>query len=205
MNLLRLNKSESYIFTLNKIREDIPTAIIAGGAIRDLYHDRVVNDIDIYVPNDENHCSSFWEDMFDLNNYRDWIEHSGEDDESYDTDNHIDNTWRIYKNDVLYNVIGVDMEPTEYVIKYFDIGLCKAYCDGSMIRLTADFMYDSQYKQLTIVSENMNQVEFNHMIDYHVSKLKLKYPEYSLNVPTKYTKYYDKYKIKQQSTKKVIT
>ncbi len=199
MNLLRLNNNNNeYIHALLKIQDYLPEAIIAGGAIRDLYHNKPIKDIDIYVPNDDTvaiHDVSFWVQLFDLNRmHGDCIEHSGVEGESYDGKNHIGMVWEIQKLGTLYNIIIVDVNPTDYVNNFFDIGLCKAYCDGKKIRLTADFMRDSQNKLLTVVSKHLPQEEFDGMMDNHVARLKIKYPEHTLVVPPKYEEFYNNYK-----------
>ncbi len=197
MNLLKLNKNNEYIHTLLKIQDYLPEAIIAGGAIRDLYHNKPIKDIDIYVPQDDGvavHSVSFWRQVFDLNTmHGDYIDHSGTDGESYNGKNHIGVVWEIQKRGVLYNIIIVDVLPVEYVNDFFDIGLCKAYCDGKKIRLTADFMCDSQNKLLTVVSKHLPQEEFDGMMDNHVARLKTKYPSHTLVVPLKYKDFYNNY------------
>ena len=200
MNLLSLNKNNEFIYTLLKIKKEIPSAIIAGGAIRDLYHNKFINDIDIYVPNipDLTDSEDFWRNVFDIKEdgmySTDHIKHLGEeDDESYEEKNHIGLVWEMSSGKFLYNIIVVDLEPIEYVIRFFDIGLCKAYCDGTRIRLTADFMHDSQFKRLTIVGESMPQTEFNHMMEYHIQKLQKKYPGYTLVIPPAYDELHKEY------------
>lgn len=204
MNLLRLSKNNTFIYTLSKIRKTIPTTIIAGGAIRDLYHNKPINDVDIYVSlsaiekNIEIDTEKFWIQMFDIDS-RSLFNHEyikqlgGDDEESYEEKNHIGLVWEIRKSGILYNIIVVDIDPIEYVTRYFDIGLCKAYCDGTKIHLTADFMHDSQFKCLTVVSEEMPQTEFDHMMEYHVKKLKNKYPEHTLVIPPAYEELYKEY------------
>ena len=203
MNLLKLSKNNEAIYTLNKIRETIPSAIIAGGAIRDLYHDKHIKDIDIFVPDDTSltgvdvYSSDFWKRQFDLttsiyaNNY---VKTVGDGDDGSCTEKEdINMVWEILKNGTLYNVIIVNMDPTEYVTRFFDVGLCKAYCDGSRIKLTSDFMHDSRFKRLTLVSERMTLDEFYYMMDNHIVNLKQKYPNHSLVVPPRYEEYYKDY------------
>ena len=73
------------------------------------------------------------------------------------------------------------------------IGLCKTYSDGKRIRLTSDFLYDSQNHVLTIVKEEMSYDEFAYMMHRHVSKVKKKYPLFKLIIPERYSEYYNKY------------
>jgi len=202
VNLLRLNKQNPYISILNEIKKTIPTAIIAGGAIRDMYHNKPVKDIDIFVPDHsptgvDVFSPDFWKQQFGLATSiysDDYVKPvSDGDDGSCNEKEYINMVWEISSNGVLYNIVIANIDPTEYVTRFFDVGLCKAYCDGVKIRLTSDFMYDSKHKKLTLVSEDMSQDEFNYMMDNHIRKLKIKYHGYSLVVPPCYDEHFKKY------------
>jgi len=192
VNLSKLSKSTEYIHILKRIQKYIPTAIVAGGVIRDLYHNKPVNDIDIFVPSDSSEYAekvsvfmeSFWKKIFDITDESvytpDRISILGEGSEEYEQKNQVEMVWGVCKNRIDYNIIVLDMDPTEYVNRFFDVGLCKAYCDGTKIRLTSDFLYDSQHKLLTVVSESMPHPEFDYMMDNHIVKLQEKYPNHKL-------------------------
>ncbi len=197
MNVVELRKNWKYAEILSEIHSVIPSAIIAGGAVRDLCHDKPVNDIDIYVPtgaalgktafdSDEMYESEFWEYLFSMDGTDDYID-SNTGDGSGEGSIHIDTVFEIYSNNTLYNIILVDLNPVEYVERHFDVGLCKAYFDGKKFRLTADFMRDSKNSTLTIVAENMKQNDFDRMMEGHVTKLQRKYPHHSIIIPPAYT------------------
>jgi len=201
VNLSKLSKKHDYIKVLLKIQKDIPCAIIAGGAIRDQYHGKEINDIDIYVPESAGgvYKEKYWKEVFDLAIGQlfssDDIEMLGEvdDDGAYTEKNHITGVWEISKSSTKYNIIITAIDPTEYVERYFDVGLCKAYCDGKKLHFTADFMHDTQFKRLTLVAEDIDQEEFDKMMDNHIKKLKLKYPTHTLVIPPKYEQLYKEY------------
>lgn len=203
MNFSGLSKRHEYINFLLKIQKTVPSAIIAGGALRDQYHDIKINDIDIYVPNvgEEIYSEKYWKQLFNLKIGKlfsaDRIKMmSADSEEGYIDKNFICDVWEITKNRIDYNIIVVDIPPIEYVNKYFDIGLCKAYCDGIKIHFTADFMHDSKFKHLTIVTENIEnigQAQFDFMMDHHIHKLQTKYPTHTLVVPAKYADLYNEY------------
>lgn len=201
MNLSNLSKKHDYIKVLLKIQKDIPSAIIAGGAIRDQYHGKEINDIDIYVPDTASNVykEKYWKDVFALDMGApfcdDDIEMLGESDEdgNYTEKNHITGVWEITKITTKYNVIITAIDPTEYVERYFDVGLCKAYCDGKKLHFTADFMHDTKFKRLTLVAEDIGQEEFDRMMDNHIDKLKRKYPTHTLVIPPKYEQLYKIY------------
>lgn len=200
--LPRFRKLEEHAYQLRRIKQTIPSAIIAGGIIRDLYHGKNFKDVDIYVPgsgHSESYSKKFWISQFDLSTDKhtlygnDSINEFTGTESDYSERNYIDMVWEIRKVSTLYNIIVVDLDPVEYVERFFDVGLCKAYCDGKKIRLTSDFMYDSQYKQLTIVAEDMPKEEFFFMMNKHVAKLKLKYPGHSLVIPERFEEFYNEF------------
>jgi len=198
MNITTLRRNRQYADILSIIHKFIPDAIIAGGAIRDLCHEKTVKDIDIYVPYDAL-CkgstygpadSEFWEKIFILDFNEDYIENvNGED--SYEGKNHISTVFEIKADGVLYNIIMVDKPPINYVMEYFDIGLCKAYFDGKRFHLSADFMHDSKNGTLTITAnKNIKQCEFDHMYKWHIQKLQKKYPNFVIIVPQRFENMY---------------
>lgn len=196
MNTSKLMKNQELIRIIRKFRKNFSSAVIAGGAIRDIYHGKPIHDIDIYV-NESNvnpYSQDTWKTEFDLRTTaisENYIRKVGSED--YSGKNHIGAVWEMQKHNKLYNIIVVDIDPIEYVTKWFDIGLCKAYCDGTKIRFTADFMHDSRSKKLTIVSKNMDETEFWNMMCKHATKLRRKYPQHSLVVPPMYQEWYDTY------------
>jgi len=203
VNLQRLSKNTESIYNLLRIREILPTAIIAGGWLRDLYHNIPFSDVDVYVTEIDAvktkhsiYDKEFWVEQFQLRTdgfmSYDSIHRPGEGN-GYEGKSHINTVWEIRKGFTNYNIIILDMNPTDYVNQYFDIGLCKAYCDGSRIRLTADFMHDSQYKRLTLVSKEIEEDEFLHVMSHHVPKIRNKYPGYTLIVPEMYQDWYQEF------------
>lgn len=201
MNSTKLRKLNDGIQLLKTIQEAAPDAILAGGAIRDVYHNKLVKDHDIFVScadTSDVYSDDFWKKYLNLNTSGMFATDSitnfeDSEDGSCGGMSHVDMVWEINKGNILYNIIVVDMNPIEYVNRHFDIGLCKAYCDGKRIRLTSDFMHDSQFKHLTIVAEDMPQEEFNHMMDRHVENVKEKYPGYKLVIPERFEQYYKEY------------
>ncbi len=205
MNLQRLSKNSAPVYNLLSIREVLPNTIIAGGWIRDLYHGIPFNDIDVYVTEKDNaienkhsiYVKEFWEDQLQLKTKGiigcDGIISSCSLDDVYSGLNHIETVWEIQKDRITYNIIILNMNPIKYINNFFDFGICKAYCDGSKIKLTADFMHDSQHRHLTLVSKEIEEAEFYHIMDYHLPKIKDKYPGYTLIVPEMYQDWYQEF------------
>jgi hypothetical protein len=205
VNFIKLQKLEESIQILRKIKETLPDAILAGGAIRDVYHNKNVKDYDLFVSGNTTldvYKDSFWEKQFSLGNelhvddsITNLSDLSDSEDASCEGTTHVDTVWEVNKNGSLYNVIILNANPTEYINRFFDIGICKTYSDGRRIRFTSDFMHDSRNHLLTIVSESMSQPDFNRMMDRHVAAVKLKYPGYKLVVPPRFAEYYKEYNL----------
>jgi len=202
VNAANLKKLDHGFLILKQIKKYVPDVILAGGAIRDAYHNKEIKDYDFFISSEgceeDIYDEEFWVELLDLN--LDGIlcdsifNASDSDDASCTHRNHIDLVWEIEKHDgTVYNIIILDMNPEKFVNQYFDIGLCKAYSNGKKLRLTSDFTYDSRYHELTIVQQDMTQEEFYRMMDNHVHRLKLKYPGWKLVVPDRFQDYYDDY------------
>jgi hypothetical protein len=185
-------------------------AIIAGGAIRDLYFNILARDIDVFIldPDASNYqykdgkrtykyqngkkshfvdYKTNIEKLFEITlfkkAYSDDCVHSFNDSNSFSSSGnlnlpHITKIWQVIKNRIPFDVIFLDCDPVTYVNKYFDIGLCKAYCDGHKLTYTADFFKDVQNKTFTIVGEGITPKELKHIINHHIPKLRNKYPGY---------------------------
>jgi hypothetical protein len=194
-NQTTLSKISEPIRILRNIRETIPEAIIAGGYHRDLYHDKRVSDVDIFISNfpneDENLAmdifdDSFWIEQFNLNIgsflSMDNIRALGKGDEDYDGIPWVSGVYEICKNERKYNVIIVDAYPIEYVEKHFDFDLCKVYCDGQKVTFTKEFITDSQNKTITYSTTKATQSLFDRSMEFRYPKIKKKYPEFELQI-----------------------
>ncbi len=197
MNSLRsLRKSDEIFSNLLKIQKLVPGSIIAGGFLRDLYHNKPINDIDLYVPNyviDEVNTIPFWEDVFNLDEDTFDSINSGTSSEAhYAALPNISHTLEVDTGSYLYNIIILDTPPINYVNESFDFGICKIYCDGIKIRLGADFIKDSAQKVLRVANKKLTDDQFNIMMYGHYTRLKRKFPDFTLDLPNEYKPLYDK-------------
>jgi len=195
----KLSKVNEPIRILRNINEKyISNSIIAGGYYRDMYHKLEYNDIDIFVCTSfakSDHIASdalttdFWTEVFDLNLDRTWepdyIEEL-EADGDYDNLNDIEMVFELSKNDIKYNVVLVDIEPVDYVNEVFDFGICKAYCDGTKVTFTKDFISDAENKFLTFTNLTASVDSFCYSMNTHLQKLIMKFPNHRIYVPQKY-------------------
>lgn len=198
--LPHIHQYDEIIRTLHCIQAaGFSSALIAGGAVRDLYFDILPTDIDIFVWDprysdepaktvydahpDKEH--DFWWNTLKLTHKP----HSHVPDEVYrvyDDEYGVGGFGKItavinvMKNFIPLQIIFTELKPIEHVNQYFDIGLCKAYCDGTKLRYTPDFMQDKKNKTFTIVGKDMTQEEFDYILSHHVPKLQHKYPGYKV-------------------------
>jgi len=159
------------------------SAIIAGGAVRDDFMEEAISDYDFFLL-DPNASLEFKAPPNEDTMFRKIFGTSDMEkihDGSYG--NLINEIYELRTDCDIYQVIYTPVDPIEYVNKYFDVGLCKAYCDGKKIRYTPDFLRDVKEKTLSIVAQEMTQDQFNYTMDVHVDKLKEKYPHYTITVP----------------------
>lgn len=189
------------------------SAIIAGGAVRDDYTGKDINDFDFFVW-DPRFSGEFKKDpdldVYDFFNEQeqnlqkilctDTVDHvfeqTGYGPDTTGAGAKLTSIWNAsvdYDDWYTYQVIYTLVNPVEHVTKYFDIGLCKAYCDGTKVRYTQDFMRDLNNRTFTVVGQNMTQEQFDYAVDYHVDKLEWKYP-FRVEVAPHNQKLYEAYK-----------
>lgn len=96
------------------------------------------------------------------------------------------------------NQIGVDMNliftecpPVEYVAKYFDFGICKAWYDGQYVHMHGDFTNDVNNKTITMVLPNAHVIECYGSVaagveamQDHAERIQWKYPTHKIVMPS---------------------
>lgn len=192
------------------------SAIIAGGAIRDDYAKKEINDYDIFLwdprlsgefknkinPLNLQPQIDFQSESFDIDRTTEFVDllHSLDVDQIFRSGMYgpltgdgqklstpgiganLTGVWEAQLDYYDYQLIYTQVAPIEHVEKYFDIGLCKAYCDGTKIRYTPDFLKDMKNRTFTIVGQGMTQDQFNYVVDYHIDKIEWKYPGFRIAV-----------------------
>jgi len=213
---LNIKPTDHMIQTLKLIQNaGHTTAIIAGGAIRDTYHDTLVSDIDIYIqhpscimsdevkadctpiqPFQHHEWYDYWSKITKLrspqarsfnNDQVRWSYSQYEAPNDTNRNNEILAVWDIFKGFNMYQIIFTSVNPIDYVNRRFDFGLCKAYCDGSRVHFTSDFMSDSMNKTITLVGEDLSDQQVQYALSDHLPKIHEKYPGYRLIVPDEYS------------------
>lgn len=179
-------------------------AVLAGGAIRDDYMGRTdeIADYDIFI-----HCMAYEreqieeviekvfprndliEQLFDTD-YQTMEEQLNEKgDVKPGSHAQINDVWEVDEELLTYQLIFTRELPRVHVNKYFDIGFCKAYCDGVKIRYTDDFLHDVHNKTLTIVGDDMTEEQVDYAINHHASKIIRRYDDFRVVVPDRYKKF----------------
>jgi len=164
------------------------SAIVAGGAVRDAYFGIKPRDIDIYV----------WHPDFSLRNERTetltelslskilQLDFSKDTITDVSTDSYygeeIVEIFDVVKNGILYQIISVERRPKDFVDMYFDIGLCKATYDGERVNYFPEFLADASNKHLTVVSDQLDQQQFDYTMNVHMPKMQQKFPTYKVQI-----------------------
>lgn len=191
------NTVDQPIHFLKQVRKYLfRDAIIAGGAIRDRYFNIEPRDYDIFIgipyhnTLQRDYAVKYLADtlvscgitqLSSITNQRTLFKHNQTN--SY---YHCNNVYEIVEMDVdhlKYQFIFVDhSSPIDYVNTEFDVGLCKAYCDGSKLHYTKDFLQDATNKKITIVGGITNEAQLNRTMTHHIPKLQQKFPTFTVEV-----------------------
>lgn len=173
------------------------SAVVAGGAIRDLYHNKRPRDVDIFVwdPNYSNESTIFGKKEF-LSS-KEPITLVGQDDKwrtalglastdvilqlfgsdsAYNNEGNITHVWDIHIGVGNFQIITTKLPPITHVENNFNIGLCKCYYDGNTICYTDDFIRDDLNETLTIVNQNMSEGDIIRTIEEHIPRIQTRYP-----------------------------
>lgn len=163
---------------LKEVQAVFPSAVIAGGALRDLMHGRPIKDVDIFIPVSKDYIGSLdaaYEAM--------WDAFAGEDitlDEQTqygvrtleDKDRDLYAIFKLVKRDK-YDLILCTPEAAR--IETFDINICQITYDGQHIRTTGAFAHGFLTKTLKVM--NVNRTDRNKA---RLERIQQKYPDYTV-------------------------
>ena len=168
------------------------SAIIAGGAVRDTYFSKPISDIDIFIfdpvfsgKQRVNQLTTQYvsnlmggEDVCDV-----WeLYHTMWSSPAGGTTNRfVTQIINLFKDGTDYQLISLKIDPVEYVKKYFDVGLCMAYCDGKRMRFTERFLTDANNKTITLCGD-LNKEEYDYATKNHIPRIRNKYPDFVVKV-----------------------
>lgn len=201
MKLKRTGDFDLVLQALQQIRSVYPSAIIAGGAVRDLTLDSYVKDYDVFVHKDDKADNKFhdpyhWEQLMNVTKPKPvptrtglngllrntTVQRSGPRTASLTAQNDGVNT--VFKigltEHVTVDIIITNVHPITYVREYFDIGICKAYTDGARVFYTPDFIKDVENKTISIVGKHMTPEEIARCEVDHAKRVKEKFPGHTV-------------------------
>ena len=198
----KLNKRDMWV--LRQLHDlGYTTAIIAGGAVRDSYFSKPIKDVDIFYwvsehndvensnhsikPNTTLPLVNLFEldkniksvsTVYTSSNHK---QRKGKPNTSscvtgYGS-RHVQSIINIYKNGQTYQLIGLNIAPLEFVNTYFDINLCRCWCDGTRMRYPSAFQQDAMNKTITVAG-NLTYLEYKAVMKHHVPRIQRKYPDF---------------------------
>lgn len=161
-------------------------AVMAGGAIYDLYTGQAIKDYDIFIKLsngaiDEDTIAAAMQipgngsQMFGEAFIEEVVTRTG-----YELSPHVDQVWNVEHGVYTYQLIFLTMDPIDYIEKHFDFGICKAYCDGRKIRYTIECLKDINEKTITICDGGFKQMQFDYILKNHLARVRRKYPSHQL-------------------------
>jgi hypothetical protein len=134
-----------WVDLLWELQEHDPSALLAGGAIRDLYCGRPIKDLDFWVFNGEakfDFMKDYDYNAVGFNEYEEHKKHVREIDVIYEM------TFEGQQINVI--LMRHTIHPMD-LIQSFDFGLCQAAYDGYNFHLSPSFLYDFKHQCFTLM------------------------------------------------------
>jgi len=167
-------------------------SLIAGGAVRDLYFGQTPRDIDLFIEIKNKNEIAIIVQMLatQLKGYvQIRVKNSKNKQPYYDEaggHHRILDVVKIEFSDMSapLEVVFVDLPPKQYFEDFFDLGICKAYYDGTKLHYTSDFFKDVKNKTFTVVGKTTPYLLFR-TFNTHIRKLKLRFPDHEIRVDSR--------------------
>jgi len=161
---------------LSAVQEYHPQAIIAGGALRDLWHGKPIKDVDIFVPVVVCDDDLYENLILSLDPYAEKIASSiygqSQEGEPQPGFRHIHVIWRLTLDEIVYEIIFIE-DRGEDLISVFDLSLAQIGYDGRTLRTTAAFNQTILDKVVRVL--NVNRADRGAK---RLERVLSKYPEY---------------------------
>jgi hypothetical protein len=164
---------------LSKVQIHFPSAVIAGGALRDLWHNQTPKDVDIFIPVDEPEDNLYVDQMADLDPMYELIAASiyGQEQVPATRQNGLREIFAIYRlniDGIVYELIFIQADDAP-VHTVFDINICQAAYDGQEVVLTDEFLRGVNEKVLRVCNVNRKDRQTKRLM-----RVAEKYPEYTV-------------------------
>lgn len=180
---------------LKKIQEVFPSAVIAGGAIRDLYHNREPKDVDVFIPVtlEEFELKFGTGEMYDMLNGLNPLWHclaasiygqSTIPEEHNKGFREIYSIYQVTVDDMPYELIFIRKEEHN-IMQDFDINICQCTYDGKRVTLSNNFLEGVLTKTIKVCNVNRKDRQakrLQRMTD-KFPEYKIEHPEYSEEIP----------------------
>lgn len=161
---------------LCSVKEHFPRAIIAGGALRDLWHNKPAKDVDIFIPVQEPIADDLYEiQMLQLDPYAEKIAASlyGQSGNAATPGfRNIYCIWRLNINGVIYEIIFIE-DRGENIIDVFDLSIAQIGYNGYDVEYTENFKRTVEDKVIRVCNVNRSDRQTKRM-----ERVLSKYPEY---------------------------
>lgn len=181
-------------YILDLLKQHNINAVVAGGYIRDKVLGKRWNDIDVYILSQDvtnnNHTNpfSFLKDTLKSKDTTAIVE-VGANQTYYHRST---GPLTVYEtkmeprrdNIVTYQFMFVDNYDSlhNYIMDWFDFGLCMCYYDGEKISLSNQFLHDAKNNKLTIAGRKITRRDISYIKNRHAKKLKKKYKNFTVEL-----------------------
>jgi len=163
---------DSWIKVLDLIQVECPSAIIAGGALRDLVLGKPVKDVDIFINRYGILCHSTLLNI--LNEFDPYIEYTDTYGRGGDIDCIIKFTYEDYSFEI---IIGSDVTCDP---KQFDTSICQIWTGVTTNKLGySPFLYSNEFLD-TVHTKHIKITNMARCSQDRIDRLKAKYPEYTI-------------------------
>ena len=162
---------------LHKIQGELPSAVIAGGALRDLWHGKPIKDVDVFIPvrAEDVDLDAIKRKVIAIHPYAELIQTSlyGQRGNSAQPGfRNIFAIWRMTIDGTIYELIFIE-DMGEQLHEVFDISICQIMFDGELLHVSREFDRSIQDGVIRVCNTNR--------ADRQVKRLRRvmdRYPEY---------------------------
>ena len=163
---------------LQQIQVMFPSAIIAGGALRDLWHNKPIKDVDIFIPVIDCDDDLFSAHIKSIDPQAIVIAASiyGQTATGDPTGlRYIHAVWQMLIKGTIYEVIFIQDRNSD-ILEDFDISICQIGYDGNSLKTTAAFNRSIFDKVLRVCNINRGDRQIN-----RITRIHSKYTEYTID------------------------
>lgn len=161
--------------------------VVAGGALRDLLHDRQVKDIDVFIQGEfdpfedeademEWHCKKLGTKLH-CDPVFEWEHHNGgESGSTHSCFSLVDYPMGLHWHPV--QLIFIEDSPRENVKRHFDFGLSRVWCSATQLRMEPEYWKDHYRQCISYTPSDEPTPERMLSSARRLQRLKLKYPNW---------------------------